>query len=37
MPHRSNHGKDLTPSTIVDSDNDFVAIASESDDQYIFF
>ena len=35
MPRRSNRGKDLTPATVVDSDDDFVAVASESDDQYV--
>jgi len=37
MPRHSNHGKDLTPATIIDSDDDFVAVASNSNDQYVIF
>jgi hypothetical protein len=37
MPRRSNRGKDLTPATIVDSDDDFIAVVLESDDQYVVF
>ena len=37
MPHRSTCSKKLTPATVADSDDDFVAIASESDEPYIVF
>ena len=37
MPRRSTRGKQLTPATVADSDDDFFAVASESDDPYIVF
>jgi len=37
MPRRSTRGKKLTPGTVADSDDDFVAVASESDELYIVF
>ena len=37
MPRHSTHSQKLTPATVPDSDNDFIAVASESDKPYIIF
>jgi hypothetical protein len=35
MSRRSTHSKKLTPATVADSNNDFIAVASESDELFL--
>ena len=37
MPHCSTRSQKLTPATVPDSDDDFIAVASKSHEPYIVF